>query len=166
MMKNRYGRTALQYGCFHTNVFHNTKKCHDAFKLLFKQYILEEIGGEFEIGGLFTSDINNQRNIHKNWEKYVPALKCVAESLQGQKQQPPILHAAILTKAPLHVIQSIIKEFEYSVVKRDSLNRMPIEVALLEENVCWTTLYEVIQATSVAQQHSSLTYTAAQYGLE
>ena len=93
-------------------------------------------------------------------------MKCVAESLQEQKQQPPILHAAILTKAPLHVIQSIIKEFEYSVVKRDSLNRMPIEVALLEENLCWTTLHEVIQATSVAQQHSSLTYTAAQYGLK
>ena len=60
----------------------------------------------------------------------------VESSLQDQ-QQPPILHAAILsTKYPLPVIKNIINQFEYSALKTDSLNRFPLVVGL-EEGLGW-----------------------------
>ena len=165
IMKNRFGRTALQHGCLHTKMFQEAK-CHDAFEFLFQECILEEIGGEFEIGGLFTSHRINQSTVYHNWAKYLPVLKSIVASLQGQTQPPPILHAAILNQAPLNIIESIIQEFEYSVLKRDSLNRLPIEVAFLEENICHKSLHKVIQATSAAQPYNSIAYIAAHYGLK
>ena len=165
MTKDRNGRTALQSGYFHSHKYPKPQY-DDTFEFLVKKYILEDNGEEFEIGGLFSFDKNIQKDICKDWEKCLPALKSVMNSLQRQhQQQPPLLHAAIVTQAPLHVIQSIMKEFEYSVLKLDSLNRIPLEVAL-EEGLCWIALQEVIQATAAAQQHGSIIDTAAQYGLK
>ena len=169
MVKDGKGRTALQSGYFHGRKYPKPEY-NKIFEFLVKKYILEGIGGEFEIGGLFSFEKKIRKGICKNWGKCVPALKSVLNSLQGeqrqqQQQQPPLLHAAIVTKVPLNVIQSIIKEFEYSALKRDSLNRIPLEVAL-EEGLRWTELQEVIQATVAKQQHGSIIYTAAQYGLK
>ena len=84
-------------------------------------------------------------------------LKSVVESLQGQ-QQPPILHAAILSKAPLHVIQNIINQFEYSILKQDSLDRCPLAVAL-EVGLEWDDgLKDIVDVTPI--------YILAQYGFK
>ena len=91
-------------------------------------------------------------------------MKSAIESLQ-EHQQPPILHAAILAKAPLHVIQDIITQFEYSVLQPDSLNWYPLVLAL-QEGLGWDEgLQQVVEATE-AQQQQDIIYTVAQYGLK
>lgn len=86
------------------------------------------------------------------------------ESLK--EQQYPILHAAILSKAPSRVIKSIISQFNYSVLKTDSLDRYPIVVAM-EESLDWDEgLHEIIEATAISQQQHSSIFAAAQYGLK
>merc|ERR1712154_715157 len=157
MMMDQHGCTALHYGYFHKDS--NRHDFNDSFKLLVKESILVNIGGEFGVGGLFNSATNDQvqQQIYRKWNELSPYLKSVVDSLQDH-QQPPILHAAILAKAPLHVIQNIINQFEYSILKQDSLNRCPLAVAL-EVGLEWDDgLKEVITATPI--------YTSAQYGLK
>ena len=90
---------------------------------------MTNLGGEFGIGGLFNvANSKIQDKIYEKWEKFSPALKSALGLLQGHHQQPPILHAAILAKAPLHVILNIITQFEYSVLQTDSLNRCALAV--------------------------------------
>merc|ERR1712154_660602 len=103
--------------------------------------------------------------IYERWDELSPYLKSVVDSLQDQ-QQPPILHAAILAKAPLNVIHNIINQFEYSILKQDSLNRCPL-VAALESGLDWDDgLKDVLEATSVAKQQHPSIYTFAEYGLK
>ena len=164
--ENEEGNTALHdyyfYQQYHESIF------NDAFELLLKQSILAEVGGEFGIGGLFnlaTHQQEIQSRIYEKWYEVSPVLKSVLASLQDQ-HQPPILHAAILTKAPLHIIQDIIDEFENIVLKTDSLNRSPLVVAL-EEGLGWNDGLEyVVEATALEHQQLSYIYTAAQYGLK
>merc|ERR1712154_506477 len=100
---------------------------------------------------------------YEKWDELSPALKSVVDSLQDQ-QQPPILHAAILAKAPLNVIQNIINQFEYSILKKDSLNRCAL-VAALESGLDWDAgLKDVLEGTAVAKQQHPSIYTFAQYG--
>ena len=135
------------------------------FALLIREYITANIGGIFGIGGLFFERKLVQDKIYERWEELSPVLKSVVESLQDQ-QKPPILHAAILAKAPLHVIQDIIKNFQYSVLKVDSFNRNPILVAI-ENDLGWNEgLQQVVEATAAAQKQQKSIYTAAKYGLE
>ena len=92
-------------------------------------------------------------------------MKSVVDSLQ-EHQKPPILHAAILAKALMHVIQDFINHLESSILQSGGLNQTPLVVGL-EEGLEWNKgLKQIIEATTVAQhQHSSI-YTAAQYGLK
>ena len=93
-------------------------------------------------------------------------MKPAVDSLQRYSQQPPILHAAILAKAPLHVIQDIITQFECSVLQTDSLNRYPLDLAQ-EEGLKWNQgLQQVSEATAATQQKYKNIYTTAQYGLK
>jgi len=156
MMTNKDGHTALHYGYYH---YHSVRHdFNDSFMLLVKESILVNAGGEFGVGSLFNSATDYvQQQIYRKWNDFSPALKSVVDSLQGH-QQPPILHAAILAKAPLHVIENIISQFEYSILKGDSLNRCPLAVAL-EVGLEWDDgLKEVMDATPI--------YTSAQYGLK
>ena len=92
-------------------------------------------------------------------------MKSAVESLKEQ-QKPPIRHAGILAKSPLCVIQNITHHFTYNVLKKDSLNRYPIEVAL-KEGLEWNReLQQIIEAMTVAQKQLTSIYTAAQYGLK
>ena len=142
---------------------------NNSIAFLVKEFILSNIGGEFGIGGLFNVARQKiQDKIYQKWKTLSPALKSAIKSLQEEhsQQPPPILHAAIITKAPLHVIQDIITQFEYSVLQTDSLNRYPLVVAL-EEGLCWNKgLKQVVEATVVAQQKDKSIYTAAQIGLK
>lgn len=101
-------------------------------------------------------------------EELAPALtsKKIIRPLQKVQQEPPILHAAILAKAPVNIIRDIIKWYRYSITKMDSLNRYPIQVAI-EEGLKWDQgMKHVVEATAIAQQQNSSVYAAAQYGLK
>ena len=95
-------------------------------------------------------------------------MKSAIESLPDQ-QQPPIFHPAILSRAPLHAIHNIVNQFEYSTLKRDSLDRYPIEAAL-ELGINWNEGFpQIVEATVsaiVQQQHPRILYSAAQYRLK
>ena len=168
MMKDADEDIALHCGFFDENPRWNSPSFNNVFALLVKESILANIGGEFGIGGLFNvARQHRQRIIYEEWDQFSPALKSALESLE-QEHHPPILHAAILAKAPLHVIRDIINEYEYSVLKVDKLDRYPI-VIVFEEGLEWSNegLQEIVEATSKAQrQHASIIYTAGHYGLK
>ena len=165
MMEDKDGCTALHFGYFNKRR-NDTPFYNESFQLMVKESILSNIGGEFGIGGLFNvSNQEVQNKIYERWEELSPALKSAVESLHDQ-QQPPILHTAILSKAPLHVITDITNQFEYSVLKNDSLNRYPIEIAL-KEGLGWNDgLQQVVESTAVVQEQHTPIYTAAKYGLK
>ena len=122
--------------------------------------------GEFGIGGLFgVASTQIQDNIYAKWDEFAPYFKTAfnAESSQPEAK-PPLLHAAIKAKAPLNIIQHIINHFEYSILKQDSRNRLPIDVAI-EEGLDWSKLKNIIEATAMVQQHTSI-FVAVQYGLK
>ena len=173
LIENHHGYNALHHGLFDWRVYSNNhEKYFRAFTLLFKEYIFANIGGEYGIGGLFNvANSKVQDKIYERWERFSPALKAAIESLQGYptKQPPLILHAAILAKAPLHVIRDIITKFEYSVLQTDSWNRYPLVVAIEESglDVNEGLVQKLIEATAVAQQKvKTIIYVAAQYGLK
>ena len=166
MHKNKNGDIALHYGYFLIAwpIYGET------FALLLKKYILANIGGEFGIGGLFhvaRQEIQNE--IYKEWEELSPAVTSTMESLQ--EHQPPILHAAITAKAPIHVICDIIKRLEYSVLSTDHCGRYPIEVAF-QNRLGWSEgLQQIVEASAIAtaatqHRHPRIINSAAQYGLK
>ena len=171
MEKDQDGDIALYYGYFMGEGYccHIGDDDNGVFSFLMKECILANIGGEFGIGGLFNVARQEvQDNIYDNWEELLPALKfTMLEELFQAQQQPPILHAALLAKAPSHIIQSIICHFEYSILKTDSLGRYPIEVAF-DKDLKWNEgLREVVEVTTTAQQYGGPSiYTAARYGLK
>ena len=143
--------------------------------------ILSKFGGEFSIGGVFNvANEEGQRYIYRIWETVAPLLERIFGSLQQQGQPlPPILQAAILAKAPTSIVLNIIHRFEYSILARDSLNRLPIIIALEEQKLLdhdssssssiGRDKGEIIQhhmkATAKAQNRS-IVHVAAEYGLK
>ena len=166
MCENIEGDIALHYGYFRFN--HNASY-NDSFAFMIKECIMANIGGEFGIGGLFhVARKKVRREIYRIWRQISPTLAEAIESLQ-QGHQPPLLHAAIIAKAPSYVILDIINRFEYSVSKVDSLNRYPIEIAFQERRDWNDGLKQIVAATvlvAVEQQHPRIIQLAAQYGLK
>ena len=175
MQKNKRGYIALHHGYFKvpdmmdiSSVNSPTIFSGESFPILVRESILAGVGGEFGIGGLFNvATPSVQEETYKNWDFVHPVLKSLVNSLQ-EEQKPPILHAAILAKAPLKIIRNIITHFEYSILRPDSLNRYPIEVALEEGLEYSKGLKEILKATAFArqQQPTKIVYTAAKYGLK
>ena len=172
-----YFFTAFHYGYFcvgEDGEYINARRDFDStFSFIMKEYILAEIGGEFGVGGLFHGSPYQrvQDEIYEQFYIFLPALMFVIETLQDQ-EKPPILHAAIIAKAPLKVMENIINHFDYSILKKDSFNRYPLQVAM-EEGLGWNEgLQDIVEATAVAQHQqypsikASIIYTAAKYGLE
>ena len=120
-------------------------------------------------GGLFNVARQEVQNkIYEKWEDLSPALKSTLESLH-EEQQPLILHAAIISKAPSNILQRITNQFEYSVTKTDSLHRYPVEVAL-KQGLSWKDGLQQILKTSVLIQQqeypTKIMISAAKYGLK
>jgi len=138
-----------------------TIPCNDIFELLVKTGIESKTGGEFEIGGLFNvAPSNVQEQIYKRWEDLAPSLENVLGSL---KQQPPILHASILGKAPTNIINDIVTRFN-CILTQDSKNQYPITLAV-KSGLKWSDGMEsIVRAMAVDQQRPML-YVAAHYGL-
>lgn len=116
---------------------------HELLQYL-KENILSGYGGEFAIGGVFhVADKKGQEYIYNKWGTVAPLLERIFCSLQKQdeeeqeKQQPlpPLLQASILAKAPKSIVLDIIQRFDDSILIRDNLNRLPITVALKEEQL-------------------------------
>lgn len=163
MERNNKGQNALYYGYFSdesSNIY------NDSFELMVKEGILAQVGGEFGIGGIFNSVNTNdeQKRIFHQWESFATFLKTAMTSIQQQyRQQVPLLHAAIIAKAPQHIIKDIIDRFD-CVLIRDSFNRYPINVAV-EEGLEWHEgMREVIYATATSQKRPIINI-AAQYGV-
>ena len=166
MAKNKDVDIALHSAYFSKNWNRSLRHYSIKFATLIKDHILANIGGEFGIGGLFNvASEEVQNRIYKKWDQIIPALESIIESLQ--EWQTPILHAAIIAKAPSNIVQDIINHFEYSVENTDSLKQYPIQVAV-EEGLGWSEgLQEVIEATAQSQHRQGLSiYTAVQYGIK
>ena len=181
VMKNMHRETAWKYGYSHL-------RDETSLILMIKEGILAQVGGEFGIGGLFDcayyeendasphSQYNSghgtdyiQQNIYENWENYIaPSLETVVASLE---HKVPILHASILAKAPEYIIKDIIDRFD-CILAKDSLNRYPINVAVVEVNsgedneIAMKQIMNIILEATAAAQHRPIIYTAAEYGLK
>ena len=163
--RNNDGLHALH--CFYTHRHHEEHITFgDAFMLILQAGITAEIGGEFGIGGLFnvlpSNDDEVQKKVYDEWENLASSLEKVVATPQWR--QSPLLHAAIVAKAPRHVIIDITNRFQ-CVLMKDSLNRYPIDVAV-QQGLEWNGgMQELMEATASAQQRPII-FLAAQYGLK
>ena len=124
---------------------------------MIREYVLAQVGGEFGIGGIFTND-----QIYDTWEKFSPTLQRVLWSLE---QRPPILQAAIISKAPQNVIRDIISSYQGCILRRDSFGRLSINVAM-EKDLKWGEgMKEVVEATAESLERPII-HVAAEYGLK
>lgn len=162
--RDNYGQSALYYGYFSdesSNIF------NDCFVHMLKEGILAQLGGEFGIGGIFNcvNTDDEQKRIFHQWESFGPFLKTAMTSIHQQYHiQVPILHAAIIAKAPQHIIKDIIDRFD-CILAIDSFNRYPVNVAV-DEGLEWHEgMREIISATSIAKKCPIINI-AAQYGLK
>jgi hypothetical protein len=128
---------------------------------LFNNSLLEDIGSEFGIGGLFNS--SSQPYLYERWNKKIaPALS--HESMQVVLANKPILHAAIIGKAPINIIQDIINIFPNSIYVQDSKKRSPLDVAM-EEGLQWGDGLNIIVEATATQQECTMLDVAAKIGL-
>ena len=136
------------------------------FVYLIQQGILAEYGGEFGIGGLFVENDVVQRRIYNRWAELADFLEIAMQSLY-QEQHPPILHAAIIAEAPHSVISIIIERFSFygCILTRDSLNCLPINIAVKYDLEWNEGMQDVIEATAAALQQPPI-YAAAQFGVK
>ena len=77
----------------------------------------------------------------------------------------PILHAAIIAKAPSNIIQDIIKYFPQSVTFQDSKGRYGIDVAV-KEGLKWDDGLKLIVEQLANQQGQTVMNVASYYGVE
>ena len=139
-----------------------TIQFNDIFELLIKIGIQAKTGGEFEIGSLFNvAPKDVQEQIYRRWEELAPSLERVLGSLQ---QQPPILHASILGKAPANIIRNIATQFNCTLTQ-DSMNRYPIDVAL-NSGLKWNEGVDSIVGAMAVEQERPMIYVAAHHGLK
>ena len=85
--------------------------------------------------------------------------------MQALLDDQPILHAAIIAKAPSNIIQDIIKYFPQSVTFQDSKGRHAIDVAV-EEGLKWEDGLEVIVGQIANAQGQTVMNVASYYGVE
>ena len=152
LTKDAHGRTALHNAPFEVII------------LMLKEAIHAQVGEEFGIGGLFkcTPHSSVQHKIYRKWKGCTaPSLEAALLSLSF-KHHPPILHAAIIHKAPLHVIEDIIDRFDCLFI-RDSLNRLPLHVAVKGGND--NVIHLVTKAMAIARKCSVL-HIAGEYGFK
>lgn len=138
-----YGNLFLHF--FIATAFCCCKESQDKFVMLILKGIEHGIGGEFSIGGLLnTAPDNIQEHVFDCWIGRVD--RCLKKVLE-KHEKLPILHAAIMAKAPRHVIRNLIESHEDVISIQDSKGRYPIDVAV-EEGQPWNNgLKEVLSAT-------------------
>lgn len=163
--KDETGHTALHHGYFFQ---YGSDVFDDRFILLVRESILAQVGGEFGIGSIFNSAPSSsdekevlQNNIYRKWKYFVPSLETAVASLETQ---PPILHAAIIAKAPQNIIANIINRFD-CISTKDSFDRQPIDVAL-EEGLGWHDGLQDIMKAMAAPAKRPVIQIATIYGVK
>lgn len=101
---------------------------------------------EFEIGGLFNRvpnvNVQNQNKMYERWnDVIVPALEMNMDVCKKQ----PILHAAIMAKAPPRIIRDIINRFD-TIATKDSMDRYPIDIGVTERLKWHNGMQEIVHA--------------------
>jgi ankyrin repeat protein len=111
------------------NSHQSTNIINKASSLISSGIIQDQVGGEFGIGGLFNFvSEEGQQSIFEHWNNTIlPALEMNAALISTQ----PILQAAIIARAPLHIIQDIVSRFA-CIATQDIRGRYPIDVAIAE----------------------------------
>ena len=131
------------------------------FSFIAKEYISANVGGEFAVGGLFNTATDYvQKAIYDKWNKYFPSLQTAILDLQSLL--PPILHAAIIAKAPRRIIANIANSFD-CFSNKDSLGRNPIDVALAEGLEWSKGMQDVVEAMAAKKQCPAI-HVFAKYG--
>jgi ankyrin repeat protein len=113
-----------------------------------------QVAGEFGFGGLFDSAFDDEIKdiIYKQWnETIIPALE--EDDMVLINGQSILLHAAIIAKAPAHIIRDIISRFD-CILSEDSMGRCPIDVAVVEGLKWHEGMDDVVReyTTSTAEQ--------------
>jgi len=130
----------------------------DKASLLMNKGIQLRIGGEYDIGGLFSpTTTTNQEikdRIYHNWDRIVlPTLKNVMTI--PHNQHLPILQAVIINDVPSKIIKATINQFTGSINTKDSSSRLPIDVAV-HRRLSWDNgMKELIEAYLSLQEESS-----------
>ena len=158
---DREGDTVLQY-YMHYMTFGHDNSSFEAFEaleaILFK-FLQEPAEEGFGIEGVFNLLLwGESRELFREhvWRDFVYILEQVYPKLQTP---PSILHAAILTNAPEHVIRDIIVRFDCIFI-RDNKGKYPIELAI-EKGIAWDKGMKVI-----IEEITSMENVAARYGIE
>ena len=107
-----------------------------------------------------TAPYDIQEKIHVRWEDFSSSLEIAISVLESP---PSILQAAIIAKAPQHIIVDIIDRFDCIFV-RDSFDRYPINVAV-EEGLESGVIQQIIQKMSIEQNCPTI-HVASQHGLQ
>jgi hypothetical protein len=156
--RNRHDETALRIACRVSDPL-----AVDIIRVLVERGIKLNIRGEFGIGGIFNNRQYDQQWIYKTWNgKIAPALS--HETMQVLLANKPILHAAIMDKAPIHVIQDIITMFPNSVGFQDCYKRSPLMLAM-EEGLQWMNGLNLIVEMTAIQQRCTMLDVATKNGL-
>jgi len=134
--------------------------------LLVVKSIEYQVGGEYGIGGLFnTTNKEVQDQIYKfSWDRVV---RCSMEHVMtlAQNQRQPILHAAIIHKAPSYIIKDILHFCTESINTVDSSNRFPIDVAV-QHKLPWNDGMKNIVEVSATMQQVPAINVCAKHGVE
>eukprot|EP00551_Chaetoceros_affinis_P008713 CAMPEP_0203684588 /NCGR_PEP_ID=MMETSP0090-20130426/48114_1 /ASSEMBLY_ACC=CAM_ASM_001088 /TAXON_ID=426623 /ORGANISM="Chaetoceros affinis, Strain CCMP159" /LENGTH=423 /DNA_ID=CAMNT_0050553765 /DNA_START=1661 /DNA_END=2932 /DNA_ORIENTATION=- len=126
-----------------------------------------QIGGEYSIGGLFSSTSNRrvQHQMHENWDETVlPALESAIALPHNHDK--PILQAVVINKVPPYAIKDAVRRLVGSINTTDSLGRLPIDVAV-QHKLTWTDgMKEIVEAFLSMQESSTVLTVCAKNGLE
>ncbi len=128
-----------------------------------------QIGGEYSIGGLLSSDNTNQEvedDIYNNWiwnGRVLPALEQVIAMPNNQRL--PILQALIVNKAPAGIIASTVNTFTDSINTRDSFDKYPLDFAI-DHGLSWDDGLEHIIGALASVQQTAVVNICAKYGIQ
>jgi ankyrin repeat protein len=169
MTQNSMGETALYHHYFRTSgaIENDDDDTYAYFTRLIQHGILVQAGGPFGIGGLF---IYNQSNMNKQlyhcWERCLYAIHSIMDIATHNNSPPPLLHAAIVNRAPKEIIKDIIERFPFTILQYDELYRLPIEaVGLHDIDLQWNDGFDLVIEATASAQNRSILYVATHYGL-
>ena len=162
----------LQWDC-HGHMITNIT----VIKTLIEEGIRHNLGGEFGIGGLFNSCKDEDGKVYYDHPMQVKLYKFVwnrsilplfhddDETLIAILNEQPILHAAIIAKAPSNILRDIIDIFPQSLSFQDSCGRYAIDVAF-GEGLKWGDGLKKIVADFASQQRRTILSVGSHYGLK
>lgn len=139
-----------------------TGTTHDIIRLLIDVGIEEQVGGEFSIGGIFNVAPDSlQFEIYEVWEDVIFPIIIENKSLM---ETQPILHAAIIGKAPPFIMRDLIDNLD-CLTTRDSMGRYPIDVAISDALKWNGGMKEIVEGMAV-KENRSIINVALHYGLK